>query len=409
MLLLCAPEQPVEGQQDLGYTIQEMNVQIYSDGATSLDYLLDVEIDRARINISLPGKIYEDMLVTDDEGFLLDYKAGNNSIIIDVLGSHSVELSYTTSSLTNKTGATWSFRLTLLVEASIRLPPEATIMGMTPTPTSITMAGERITLIMPPGDVLLSYLLGVTGTREHAIILINEAEEYIEGAKLRGIKTDEAEALLQLAEEEYRAGVYVKAEEYANSATEKVREIEGLAVDAQTAINKAESAIKEAQASGRTGQLDEAESTLDEAETLWAEGAYLEAKIQAEEAERIAVNSEEGSKTALKPPLMIPLGASLVLIAILYWYMYRGRIDEGMDLELLFNENPHLRDDEREVIRYLADRPDGVFASDIRDELDIPRSTAWRMIKRLEEDGIIETDMVGRETHIRISCRYRSE
>lgn len=408
MVVVYTPTQLIAGKFDSGYTIREMDVQVYADGVTSLDYVFDVDINRARINISLPGAIYEDMLVTDDEGFQLDYEVCNNSLKIDVLGSEMVEVSYTTTSLTNKTAATWSFSLMLPIEASIRLPPEATIMGMTPTPTSITMAGDRITLTMPRGEITLIYLVGVTGTREHAITLINDADDYIEKVKNLGIITDEAEEILQLAEDEYTEGNYVEAEEYAKSAKEKAQQIEGLAAGSQIAIEEAESAIKEAQTSGRTSQLDQAKSALVKAETLYSEGNYQEAKVQAEESERIAINSEEeGTYSSINISWMIAAGASLTVIALIYWSMIREKISKGVDLDGLFEENPHLREDEREVISYLADKPDGLFASDIRERLDIPRSTAWRMIQRLEEDGIIEKNMVGRETHINIADRYR--
>lgn len=54
MVVVYTPTQLIAGKFDSGYTIREMDVQVYADGVTSLDYVFDVDINRARINISLP-------------------------------------------------------------------------------------------------------------------------------------------------------------------------------------------------------------------------------------------------------------------------------------------------------------------------------------------------------------------
>jgi uncharacterized membrane protein len=72
-----------------------------------------------------------------------------------------------------------------------------------------------------------------------------------------------------------------------------------------------------------------------------------------------------------------------------------------VDLDKLFRENPHLRTDEKAVLRYIQES-NGVFVKDVRDRFDMPRSTAWRMAKRLEEEGLVEVSIVGRETYLEL-------
>lgn len=48
-----------------------------------------------------------------------------------------------------------------------------------------------------------------------------------------------------------------------------------------------------------------------------------------------------------------------------------------------------LRDEERMVLMYLYDRGGRASQAEVRDSLGIPKTTAWRMFKRLEERGLL--------------------
>ena len=50
-----------------------------------------------------------------------------------------------------------------------------------------------------------------------------------------------------------------------------------------------------------------------------------------------------------------------------------------------------------------------MFASELRERFDLPKSSAWRMIRRLEKEDIVETKKVGRETYVQISTRLVQE
>ena len=42
------------------------------------------------------------------------------------------------------------------------------------------------------------------------------------------------------------------------------------------------------------------------------------------------------------------------------------------------------------------------FITDVRERFDIPKSSAWRMVKRLEEEGVVTVSKVGRETYLQL-------
>jgi uncharacterized membrane protein len=58
--------------------------------------------------------------------------------------------------------------------------------------------------------------------------------------------------------------------------------------------------------------------------------------------------------------------------------------------------------DDREAVRFIASSGEGVFISELRERFDLPRSSAWRMVRRLEDMGVIGTEKVGRETFLKL-------
>jgi uncharacterized membrane protein len=58
-------------------------------------------------------------------------------------------------------------------------------------------------------------------------------------------------------------------------------------------------------------------------------------------------------------------------------------------------------------VRYINDSNEGVFITELRERFDLPKSSAWRMMRRLEDMEVIETEQIGRETFVRISSRYK--
>jgi len=90
----------------------------------------------------------------------------------------------------------------------------------------------------------------------------------------------------------------------------------------------------------------------------------------------------------------LALVASLILgalFAIGFFFVQRrkgpGR-DAKKTLEELLKGN-ELRDEEKLALKYLMEHGGRASQAEIRDSLGIPKTTAWRMFKRLEERGIV--------------------
>jgi uncharacterized membrane protein len=54
----------------------------------------------------------------------------------------------------------------------------------------------------------------------------------------------------------------------------------------------------------------------------------------------------------------------------------------------------------------LSDNGGEAFAAEIRDRFNVPRTSLWRMIRRLEREEVVEVQNIGGQSLVRISPRY---
>ena len=62
------------------------------------------------------------------------------------------------------------------------------------------------------------------------------------------------------------------------------------------------------------------------------------------------------------------------------------------DIEMIFKLKPDLREDDKELVKFIFDNEGEVFESDLRKKFLQPRTTMWRAVKRLEREGVIEIE-----------------
>lgn len=62
------------------------------------------------------------------------------------------------------------------------------------------------------------------------------------------------------------------------------------------------------------------------------------------------------------------------------------------DPQLIFNANPDLREDDKEIIKFIHQNGGQALESELRKKFLQPRTTMWRAVKRLERHGIVEIE-----------------
>jgi len=65
---------------------------------------------------------------------------------------------------------------------------------------------------------------------------------------------------------------------------------------------------------------------------------------------------------------------------------------KSIDIKTIFNFRPEMRDDDKEIVKFISDNGGQVLESELRKKFLQPRTTMWRAVKRLERLGVIEID-----------------
>jgi uncharacterized membrane protein len=87
---------------------------------------------------------------------------------------------------------------------------------------------------------------------------------------------------------------------------------------------------------------------------------------------------------------------AVVLSAIL---IVRRR--RGPNVEKILKAHPELKKEDKEVIEFLAEKGGKAFEAEIREQFpDMPRTSLWRLVRRLERLEIVEIKRIGLENQV---------
>jgi uncharacterized membrane protein len=390
----------------------KIRINVKNDGVTSLNYIFNAEITELQTNVSLLGKNQLNLLVINEDGLPLEYTKIGNNVSIYTLGSSLVNLTYLTSDLTGKTGVIWCLNVSLPVSTQIIFPTGSIIVNLNVIPLEIDVSDGRTSVVMPSGLGFIEYTVNIIKSDILAKETIAEAELAIQMAEKSNIIVERAKSILIEAKTFFLSGNFLEAEEKASDCIDLLNEIIELSGIALSKINAAESAIDSALESGRTNGLDVAESLLNDARIKYDAGDYGEAVIIADQSLQSAVSAEkEGNNSIFYAGIIV---ASLATVGM-YFYSRKKpaqivlptKVEVEFDLERLFKEHTELRLDDREVLKFLSENEGEAFSYDIRERFDLPRTSAWRMIKRLQRYDIVSERKVGGQSFIRIKEKYR--
>ena len=76
--------------------------------------------------------------------------------------------------------------------------------------------------------------------------------------------------------------------------------------------------------------------------------------------------------------------------------------DNLPDAEAIFRMRPHMRESDREIVRFIAEKGGKLLESDLRKKFLQPRTTMWRAVKRLERQGVVEISKENLQNLIKI-------
>ncbi len=79
---------------------------------------------------------------------------------------------------------------------------------------------------------------------------------------------------------------------------------------------------------------------------------------------------------------------------------------EEVDVGKLFEKEKYLRPEETQVLRFLAEKHGTAFEAELYSTLNLPRTTMWRLIKRLQKMEIVDVKKARRQNIVTIKRKY---
>ncbi len=395
-----------------------LSLTLYSDGNVKVIYRVESDPAKVRVDVDLFGLSYSSLVVRDEDGNPLASTATASGITVDSLGAAELTVSYYTSTLTTKEGPIWAFNITTPVESTITLPQGAAIFDLSQVPVDIGTVSGLWYIEMPAGILSIYYVIGLPNVQQEAQAAILDAQTHIEGKEAEGYILTGARTKLESAQSLYQQQSYVEARTAAEEAKQLAASTVAAADDAFTQMALATDAIERARDEGRTEGLSEAEEVLGSASQLYQAGSYSEANADAFQATQLASSSAAPSNALLY------LGVVVLAAAASGGYVYMKRVKVApeppvkpapaspatpteVDLDRIFSRHESLRLEDKEVLRFLAENGGEAFASEVRDRFDLPRSTAWRLIRRLVREEIVEEVKIGNQSLIKVRKEFR--
>jgi uncharacterized membrane protein len=345
---------------EIGYQIESVELTVYRDGLVHVSQVIFVNETFPSISLELLSSLVENIVVVNDENqTVLDYDVAGSNMAIFSLGASRVLLEYDTVELTEKESGVWTLLVQNPYNLTVYLPEESTIVYLNKMPTSIDTEDGTITLALYPDDWEISYVLPIIGPALFRVsnLTVNPAEVEVSNEVTISL------VLTNIGEEEGSYTLVLKV----NQVVEDTKTIT-LDAGASTAV--------------------QFKVTKEEA------GAY-----------DVEIGELSGGFNVKEIPL-IPIFA-IYLIAIVALVIIGSllvlRWIKAPSAEKIIKDHISLRQEDKEVIHFLEENGGKAFESEIRDRFpDMPRTSLWRLVKRLEKMEIVSVKRIGLQNQIKL-------
>jgi len=435
------------------YDVNSIFIGILSNGDSIVQYDLRLKNNATQITLPLIGGYINEILVKNYSSKLLGYKFNSvtNEISINSQNESQLRITYQTPDLVSKQERQWRFFMNSAFPFTVKLPNDAVVTNLgEQSPSLIRKLGGQNLLSFDKGKILIDYVIGYAGTREQAIISINSAELDLKNSESDhvGINLDDAKGILNNAKTAVNQSNYIDAERLANNASDLSRNLADSFETSKDVISNATHKVDDARAINK--DTSEASQYLSLSNIEFSQGNYPKALEYATSAiNSLDITKQEKISSSPSSSIyivLIPIAAS---VGVFMFLKYKSKIIPNMlsirtgknrpDSDLTTNyfkesgrtkEQPpmkgqinndvtsqsyhrklvadyieqkgNLKPDEKEILFYIADKEGAAFEGEIRNKFILPKTSLWRLIKRLEREDMIEVTKIGGQNLIKL-------
>ena len=162
---------------------------IYPDGSTHVSTEIDVDPLVADFELDLFGSTIDNLVVVNENGFLLTTDVLGNFALIETFGSSVITVEYDIHDLVSKQGRVWTFSLDAPSDFTLFLPKNSAIVGMTNLPINMEIIRDQNQLTLSSGEAEINYLFGAAPIIPDPVIPVDPVpqSDYLTYAIIGGI------------------------------------------------------------------------------------------------------------------------------------------------------------------------------------------------------------------------------
>ncbi|HEY7777959.1 MAG TPA: hypothetical protein VIA09_05415 [Nitrososphaeraceae archaeon] len=422
-----------------------------------MQYDLRLRTNTSDISLPLIGGNINDILVRNYLSKYLAYTFNSvtNEIMINSQNESQIRITYQTPDLVNKQEREWSFLIDSAFPFTVKLPNDAVVTNLgEQSPSLIRKLGGQNLLSFEKGRISIDYVIGFAGTREQATISINSAELDLAKAENEhlGINLSSVKDLLLNAKTSLNQSNFIDAERLATNASDLSSTITESFEVSKDMISNATRKIEEFQ--DMSIDVSQASEFVSKSNMEFSQGNYPKAIEYA----NLALNSLDVEQeqpllySNMLYLLLIPLAVSVGFFML---RKYRRKSDlqmqasvsksnpygsdnqdsiyeeknlhnkqssseeqinkdgnmEKSDLQTfvseVIREKGNLKPEEKEILLYISEKEGAAFEGEIRSKFILPKTSLWRLIKRLERENLIEVTKIGGQNLIKLKLSHK--
>jgi hypothetical protein len=306
-----------------------LDLVIYPDGSTHVSSEIDVDPLVTDFELDLFGSTIDNFVVVNENGFLLTTDVLGNSALVETFGSSVITVDYDIHDLVSKQGRVWTFSLDAPSDFTLLLPKNSAIVGMTNLPINMEIINDQNQLTLSAGETEIDYLFGT---------IPNTPDPTIPNTPDPTIPNTPDPTIPNTPD----PTIPVNPTSQSDNLTYAI--IGGITV---AAIIGGAAIIRIKQ---KTVKSIHDQQTIQKTETIDTE------TIDTETIDTETIDTET------------------------------------IDTETIFKLKPDLREDDKEIVRFISNNGGQVLESELRKKFLQPRTTMWRAVKRLERNGVVEIE-----------------
>ncbi|MEM3013944.1 MAG: CARDB domain-containing protein, partial [Candidatus Bathyarchaeia archaeon] len=141
------------------FSVESTSLTVYRDGLVHVAQTIVVNETVPYFTLTLFSNLVENLLVTDENQTILDYEMVGQNITIFSLGCQNVFLEYDTVALTGKEAEVWTIAFWTPYNLTLALPLNSVLMDFNDIPESIKIYDGKIQLALLSGFWEISYVV----------------------------------------------------------------------------------------------------------------------------------------------------------------------------------------------------------------------------------------------------------